>query len=106
MSVRATRSAVCRRLEMPIVEGLHQPPRPRPRPAHDQNMHDLMAGTIDIERPWIPPFRDPSGVDRRSGEIQKAQAHEVRHGLLFILQCPAVDEDPVGDRDEGGKAEE
>ena len=91
---------------MPVVEGLHQPPRPRPRPAHDQNMHDLMTGAINIECPGIPPFRDPGRVDCRSGEIQQAQAHEIRHRLLRILQCPAVDKYPVGDRDEGGQAEE
>ena len=106
ISLFATSSTVCCRLEMPVIEGLHQTQCPRPCSAHHQHMHDLMTGAVDIERPRIPTFRDPGRVDCCSREIQKTKANEVPYRLLLILQYPTVDKYPVDDRDKGRKAKE
>ncbi len=102
LPIRAPRCCV----GMPIVESLSQTQCPRPSSAHYQNMHNLVTRTHDIEGICKPAFWDTSRVEGSASHVQQAKNDEIRHRLPLILHFPAVDDDPVGDWDEYGEAEE
>ena len=81
-------------------------PVSRTCPVHHKNIHDLMTGAINIERPRKPALGDTSCVDGCSRKIRQPKAHEISHRLLLILYRPTVNENSMKNRNECRKAKE